>query len=854
MALTGSLSADSEEAKQCASDSFLRLLEADPKVSKTLPKDYLNRLTIHATEIDSISDLFDPILAQLRLKLSNTSGVDLNFTSSPLTLDTVCRPLRALTLLAAQSSLAMRIVRIPQFLISSQMQSGRTLEFQTLLGPALSLTSTNLTALNKMLPLARKHERFITPEIESQTNVLRGTLSDLQLTFFRLLQNLLRVNSESRDTCLKLISSYLTCNNARSKMQFDRSAVSTNGFMVNLSAALLQLCRPLFENDKITTVDLSYLVPSAHSRISFSDFDRLSATPAEVKEIENGCIGSSSAQPHSFVTEIFFLTHHCLHVGFDSVVREFYSLNDQIARGFSTLKQHPDDVQLKEQLLAKVAELHCMRACVVNHDFLRPLGQFYESTCSLFMQRIESEDERQAALMRLIPEYIVDGMIKYFDLLKHFSADSIKSERWTALLSFVCECMQRRGSTSVSRTAVGELRVEGRGRTLVKNTHLRSKLLDILGLFLPPRDGSASAAFRLDHQHPFVVHPTLSSVLVPSLLKLYSDVEFTGRHAQFYEKFTPRQQINELLECAWQYASHRATFERISQEAKNADFEKFVHTIISDSIFLLDESLKYLSQIREVEQLQANRASWDALTAEQRSDKEAALQSAEGTCKFMMQLSNGMFRLLGFLAPALTHTFTSDMFAQPLADMLNYYIKTLVGPAVQDLRVREPEKYEFRPKELLRDILRIFIACCGSERFQSCVVRDERSYSAEILSRTVGLVFRTNLLPRTEVAALEVIAGTLAKLSESAVDEVGDEDVPDEFFDPLTAALMSDPVVLPSKNVCDRRTIKRHLLTQQTDPFTQLPMSEDDLIDDAKLRGKIEQWTASRNSKTSNKQ
>jgi hypothetical protein len=37
--------------------------------------------------------------------------------------------------------------------------------------------------------------------------------------------------------------------------------------------------------------------------------------------------------------------------------------------------------------------------------------------------------------------------------------------------------------------------------------------------------------------------------------------------------------------------------------AQNADFEKFINTIISDSIFLLDESIKSLCQIREVEQV-----------------------------------------------------------------------------------------------------------------------------------------------------------------------------------------------------------------------------------------------------------
>ena len=42
--------------------------------------------------------------------------------------------------------------------------------------------------------------------------------------------------------------------------------------------------------------------------------------------------------------------------------------------------------------------------------------------------------------------------------------------------------------------------------------------------------------------------------------------------------------------------------------------------------------------------------------------------------------------------------------------------------------------------------------------------------------------------------------------------------------------LMKDPVILPSKNVLDRSTISRHLLSDPTDPFNRQPLSEEDLV------------------------
>lgn len=36
--------------------------------------------------------------------------------------------------------------------------------------------------------------------------------------------------------------------------------------------------------------------------------------------------------------------------------------------------------------------------------------------------------------------------------------------------------------------------------------------------------------------------------------------------------------------------------------------------------------------------------------------------------------------------------------------MLNYFLLQLVGPQRKALRVKDPEKYEFRPKELLEQV------------------------------------------------------------------------------------------------------------------------------------------------------
>lgn len=75
------------------------------------------------------------------------------------------------------------------------------------------------------------------------------------------------------------------------------------------------------------------------------------------------------------------------------------------------------------------------------------------------------------------------------------------------------------------------------------------------------------------------------------------------------------------------------------------------------------------------------------------------------------------------------------------------------------------------------------------------------------------------------------------------------EDAPDEFLDPIMSTLMTDPVILPSSKVtCDRTTIARHLLSDQSDPFNREPLTMDQVKSNTELKEKIEAWIRERKS------
>lgn len=52
-----------------------------------------------------------------------------------------------------------------------------------------------------------------------------------------------------------------------------------------------------------------------------------------------------------------------------------------------------------------------------------------------------------------------------------------------------------------------------------------------------------------------------------------------------------------------------------------------------------------------------------------------------------------------------------------------------VGPKKKDLKVKNFEEFQFRPRELVANICRIYISLHGDDNFCAAVSRDGRSYS-----------------------------------------------------------------------------------------------------------------------------
>ena len=186
--------------------------------------------------------------------------------------------------------------------------------------------------------------------------------------------------------------------------------------------------------------------------------------------------------------------------------------------------------------------------------------------------------------------------------------------------------------------------------------------------------------------------------------------------------------------------------------------------------------------------------------------------------------------------------------APRISQMLNHFLVELVGPKCSTLKVKDPDSLHFHPRTLLHEIVTIILHFAPFHEFELAMVHDERSFDPGNLRKAVRVLGRstTDLTVRPEhLQALEAFASRCVEVREeeqAAEEELGE--VPDEFQDPITAELMSDPVKLPSGNSVDRAVITRHLLSDETDPFSRARLTVDMLVDDTELKAKIDEWIA----------
>ena len=177
---------------------------------------------------------------------------------------------------------------------------------------------------------------------------------------------------------------------------------------------------------------------------------------------------------------------------------------------------------------------------------------------------------------------------------------------------------------------------------------------------------------------------------------------------------------------------------------------RFVALLMNDTTFLLDESI---TKLREIQTLEAKLAipqspNASADDVKQRQEDEATMAGLERQASSYLSLGNETVFMLNYLTEntSIVSGFMVSEIVERLAAMLNFNLNSLVGPKCTELKVKSPEKYQFNPKKLLRDIIGIYVHLAHRDEFILATAKDTRSYNKALFIKAASILCKNALL------------------------------------------------------------------------------------------------------------
>ncbi|KAI9806193.1 MAG: hypothetical protein M1825_006308 [Sarcosagium campestre] len=693
---------------------------------------------------------------------------------------------------------------------------------------------------------------------------LRMTLQMHQTDLLEVVNHFIRASKESRNRILDWFALTVNANHKRRAIQVDNKAVSTDGLMINVTVCLDQLCEPFMDSafSKVDRIDVEYF--RRKPRVNIRDETKLNADQQAYDDYYAHEVEGTS----NFISEVFFLTLAAHHYGMDAAINKLDSLEKDIKHLQKQLQRLEDELatlqnprhrtMLEDTIkkyrvvversisyrysvqgvlyddLCQARSMQFMRYVIVwllklvtpqggypkqqvkYVDSLQAIVVLYELKLRQTSSRLPLSDE-QPDVFKTLPEYFLEDVINTFKFIFRHMSHVITSTQSDELVT-ICVTFLRSSE-------------------YIKNPHFKSELVAILfyGIF-PTYTRQKGVLGDLLNGLPFA-----NEHLLHALMKAYIEVEITGAHNQFYDKFNVRYEIFQVIKCIWSNPIYR---DRLAQESKvNVDFfVRFVNLLLNDVTFVLDESLSAFEKINNVSKELKN-----PLLAENiRTEKEDHLAELEGKAKNFMQLTNETMSMLKLFTEALATSFTMPEIVQRLADMLDYNLDAMVGPKSSNLNVEKKQEYGFQPKVLLSEIVDVYLNLMNKPTFVEAVAKDGRSYKPDNFDKATSILQRFSLKSPEEMTRWKKVGERIKKAKE--LDDQAEEDlgeVPEDYLDPLLFSIMKEPVILPtSRTTIDLSTIRSHLLSDPNDPFNRAPLKIEEVIPNTELKAKIEAFIA----------
>ncbi|CAH0519935.1 unnamed protein product [Peronospora belbahrii] len=787
--------------------------------------EFVDRLVAELEESGATLTVFTPIFQKLLSELFLISPPSLmsNFYNNMYVLMVLCR----------NKALASVFTQIPGFLLTPGLpMTGRRLQDATALGLLLRFSCNQDPAITQMFTNITTRTKN---DVDSSVLTIRNKLDSVQTTVSDIVTLLLKAGAPARERALAWLEQAMQLNAERSKENPDANITATNGMFVNLTMVLLKLCGPFMvpNSKKAQLIKMKFLAvqntlfPLDETRLVGASV-RDAASTQDDRQVSN-------ISDFNFITRCYFITARAMHLGPVGMIGQYMRLLRQLSYFQSRMNAQNADPRLRAHFDQMAATKMVMDAELLHPDLLHEMMRFSMLTCAvmnsvctgsgvydespLLELPLPTPDTDTNVSLKYMPEHLVDDLCTILKFVARLQPKALNGFELKELLKMIIIFLS--------------------SPAYVHSPHLRAKMSEVLfQIFLPSEESeerdTAGTAFGVEL---LMTDMLAQRHLAPCLLALYGDVEQTG----FYEKLEHRYNIACLLKYLWKLDGHKPAFFLIAKDKEN--FVKFAHGLMNHINSLVTDALVALPEIKNLQEEMQDVARWMALDESVREQKQSLLSDKERTVTSSLQLANETIHMMSYLTSEIQEPFVKmPELEDRLVSMLNSVIVKLAGPRGLELKVNNPEQYKFRPKVMLKEIVETLLHFAHYPSFLDAVATNG-FYDGQVFRKCAHIVARTQLLEPSDVQKFETFVANVEKAAEGAANlEKALGDIPEEFLDPLVFTLMKDPVVLPSGYTMDRSCISQHLLNDQSDPFTRVPLTMNQLEPNTSLKAKIEQW------------
>ncbi|RNA43137.1 Ubiquitin conjugation factor E4 A [Brachionus plicatilis] len=740
-------------------------------------------------------------------------------------------------------------------------------------------------------------------EINEKSMHQAQSLISSELVFF-FYDHLIKTNSNAkiRNLWLRWCSRCMTDNKAKCQewsnygqnamnMFLSQKNYPSEGFWLNLLEIFLNYSMPfcanrLQDSSKLLKINYNYTNPSIGGK-------SLTLLDSETKFIPSR--EAANTQEHSsfnFITDSFFYTHNLIRFSYLSLCQKLTKINSELAKWQEMYQDlaHSTDPQMS-RIKTMFENMSCeflnLLSVMIEEGLVKKMSKFLFNT-SLWLSFVSTKAQRShfsneksqpvqlfskedflekntnsfnLDILSVIPEFLLTNIVEFLTFVNRFKE--------TLLPELFLDRLATQNELDYSTWYLYLiLAFMGRPDRLF-NPHIRAQIAESIECLLP-RQNAALLDFQKVVSEKIFLNHECSFLICDSLINVFVSIEMSGQSVQFEQKFNYRRPMYELFEYLWNLPSqssatakhrkHRDELKRLADYAltnieshEQPLFLKFLNYLINDANYLLVEGLLLLEKIKtSQDKLELDKME-KSLSNQQRSELESGLKQMVTMAKFHNFMSLKTIQTIKMLTTEIKAIFCHQVLVDRIATMLNDFLLHLVGKNKRkQLKVRNFDEVKFKPKEMVSIICDIYLNLGENRQFCEAICRDGRSYSPDLFQSAIQVLEQIGRDPLWIEQFVEFYTKVDSISEQLKLEEASFDDAPDEFLDPIMSCLMEDPVLLPSsKQIVDKSTISRHLLSDQNDPFNRAPLTLQEVVPATDLKKRIDEWKKSKlNSKS----